>query len=232
MKKKKIHFETEYLLLAGKWRPFLMLLLLLAVIACNFLLAGVFWQIAVFTGPILCVAVLCFMDYFVFAGFNSRRSIGMDMLMSSVRGRSFIENVLKHDIVNKSLYVMTGSVAALVSIFMFNEDIDRPFVIFYAIGAFSTSQILMRLTLLLDRAKGLTMQTHVLICYLCYSVGTLILLPLIFLSETGNLTIMIIYAVIAEALSILTGIWLVKSCVKAYESGFHDAVEDAKRADT
>ena len=203
-----------------------MLLLLAAVCGINFLLAGAFWQLAVITGPVMCMAVLSFMDYFVFAGFNSRKSIGMDMLKSSYHGRKLVIAALKQDIVNKSLYILAGSTFALVSVFMFNPEIeDRLFVILYAMGAFSSAQILLRLTLLLDRAKGLTMQTHMLICYLAYALGTVIVLPLIFASESLSVPVMIVYAVIAEILSILTGYLLIRSCVKAFDSSLHDALD-------
>ena len=163
------------------------------------------------------------MDYFVFAGFNSRKSIGMDMMKSSAKGRTLIEAALKQDIVNKSIYVLIGSTAALVSIFIFNEEIDHPFVIAYTIAAFSSCQVLLRVSLLIDRAKGLTMQVHIFIFYLCYSVGSLILIPLIFISESISLPLMIGYAVLAEIGSVLTGIWLIRSCMKAYDTSMHDA---------
>ena len=223
MNKHKKLFEAEYLVFAGKWRPVIMALALVIICVVNFFISGVFWQVAVLTGPLLCVAFLCFMDYFVFAGFNSRKSIGMDMMKSSAKGRTLIEAALKQDIVNKSIYVLIGSTAALVSIFIFNEEIDHPFVIAYTIAAFSSCQILLRISLLIDRAKGLTMQVHVFIFYLCYSVGSLILIPVIFISESISLPLMIVYAVLAETGSVLTGIWLIRSCMKAYDASMHDA---------
>ncbi len=223
MNKHKKFFEAEYLVFARKWRPILMFLSLLIVCTVNFFISGVFWQIAVLTGPLLSVAILCFMDYFVFAGFNSRKSIGMDLMKSSVKGRALVEAALKQDIVNKSIYVLTASTAALVSIFIFNEDIDHPFVIAYTIAAFSSCQVLLRISLLIDRAKGLTMQVHIFIFYLCYSVGSLILIPVIFISESISLPLMIVYAVLAETGSVLTGIWLIRSCMKAYDASMHDA---------
>ena len=223
MKNNKFSFEAEYFVFARKSRAVIMFLLLCVVCVANFFLAGVFWQLATLTGPLLSVAILCFMDYFVFAGFNSRKSQGMNLLKSSPRGRALVESALKQDIVNKSVYTLAGSLFALFSVLKFNESIDKPFVIAYAAGGFSTCLILLRLVLLLNRAKGLTMQVHIFICYLCYSVGNCILLPMIFLSETGSLLIMIIYAVVAETGSILTGRWLIISCMKVYDSSFHDA---------
>ena len=220
---KKNSLEAEYFAFAPWWRAPFMFLLLCIVCVGNFFLSGAFWQMATLTGPFFCAIVLCFMDYFVFAGFNSRKSQGMNLLKSSPRGRTLVESALKQDIVNKSVYVLAGSLFALISVLKFNESIDKPFVIVYAAGGFSTCLVLLRLVLLLNRAKGLTMQVHIFICYLCYSVGNCILLPMIFLSETGSLLIMIIYAVVAETGSILTGRWLIISCMKAYDSSFHDA---------
>ena len=222
MKKSNRSFEAEYFAFAPGWRAPLMIVLLCLVCVGNFFLAGVFWQMATLTGPVLCVAVLCFMDYFVFAGFNSKKLQGMNLLKSSFYGRSLVEKALKQDSVNKAVYVLIGSVAVIISVFKFNPDIDKPFVIAYAVGGYSTCMVLLRLVLLINRAKGITMQVHILICYLCYSLGTTILLPMIFLSETGSLVIMIIYAVAAEIGSILTGRWLIVSCMRAYDSNFHD----------
>ena len=80
MKKK---FEAEYFLFAGKARPFIMLLMLIVISGICFLMAAALWQVSLIIAPILGMAVLSFMDYFVFAGFNSRKSIGMDMMKSS-----------------------------------------------------------------------------------------------------------------------------------------------------
>lgn len=228
MNNHKKSFETEYLIFARKWRPLLMLALLAVSCTANFFIAGVFWQMAVLTGPVICVAVLCFMDYFVFAGFNSRKSAGMNLLKTSPYGRVLVEAALKQDIVNKAIYVLIGSVTVLISIFIFNPDVDKPFVIAYAIGGYSTCMILLRLVLLIDRAKGLTMQVHVFICYLFYSLGTVILIPLIFLSETFSLPLLIVYDVAAEIGSVLMGRWLINSCMKAYDSSFHDEEEKEK----
>ena len=223
MKKTNSKFEAEYFVFAGKWRPLIMLLLLAVVCMINFFLAGALWQFAVITAPIMCMAIICFMDYFVFSGFNSRKSIGMDLIKSSYRGKKLVEAALKQDIVNKSLYVLAGSVFALVLVFMFNPEIeDSLFVIFYTISSYASSLVLMHLTLLLDRAKGLTMQTHMLICYLFYALGTVIILPLIFISETLSLPTMITYAVIAVICAVVTGYLLVRSCIKTYDASFHD----------
>ena len=232
MKNNRFSFEAAYFAFARKWRVLLMFLLFGLIITANFFLAGAFWQLATLTGPIGCFAVLIFMDYYVFAGFNSRKSDpGMNLLKSSFHGRSLVEAALKQDSFNKSLYMLAGSLAAVISILKFNPDIDKPFMIVYAIGGFSTSLIMMRLSLLITRAKGITLQAHILICYLCYSIGSAILLPLIFLSEKASLPIMAAYAAAAEAGSILTGRWLIVSCLKAYDSGFHDADNNKDRED-
>ncbi len=218
----KKSFQSEYFVFARRSRPFIMIFLLTVVCLVNFLMAGVFWQVSVMLAPYLCTLVLGFMDYFVFCGFNSRKTKGIDILKSSARGRALVVSAVKQDAVNKSLFSLAACLFTLISILTINKEVDKFFVILYAIAAFSTCQVINRLLLLVDRWKGLTMQTHMFIVYLGYFAGGILLLPLIFLAEGCNVAIMAVYAVVAEALSVLSGIWLVKSCTKAYDSSFYD----------
>ena len=222
MKNHNRGFEAEYFLFARKWRPLLMICLLAAICTANYFLSLSLWQAAILLGPILCFAVLIFMDYFVFSGFNSRTSIGMDLVKSSLKGRMIIKKALEQDIVNKTFFVLTGSASAFVFVLRNHPEVDLLFLIFFTIGGFSTTHILLHLILLIDRSKGLTMQAHVFICYLSYSLGTVIFLPAVFISETMSLLFMIIYSVVTTALGIFTGIILIRSCMKAYDSCFHD----------
>ena len=199
-----------------------MLALLVCVCLANYLLAGVFWQVSVLLAPYLCVLALSFMDYFVFSGFNSRKAQGMDLLKSSGRGSELVSKALRQDAVAKSIFSLIAAVFTLICVLKLNEEVDKPFVILYSIAGFATCQVICRLLLLIDRWKGLTMQTHMFIIYLGYFAGGLLLLPIIFLSESWSVTVMAIYAAAAEVLSVLTGYWLVRSCTKAYESGFYD----------
>ncbi len=221
-------FEAEYLLFAGRSRLIAMFLLLLGACGLTFLLSAAMWQFAVVVGPILGMAILSFMDYFAFSGFNSKKQIGMDLLKSSTRGRAIIERALKQDLLNKTVYMITIGVVTLVLTLLVNPEIeDLPFTILYVISSYASCQTLLHLVLLLDRAKGLTMQAHILICYLFYSVGSLILLPLIFLSENMSALLMGIYAAVAAAVAVFTGFLLIRSCMKAFDASLHDAPEMA-----
>ncbi|MCR5685741.1 MAG: hypothetical protein K6G81_10050 [Lachnospiraceae bacterium] len=219
----KKSFMSEYFVFARKWRIAVMLLLLAIVCAVVFFMAGAFWQVSVLLAPSLAAAILCFMDYFAFCGFNSRKARGMELIKSSARGRKLISQAVRQDAVNKSIFSLAASVFALSCALAFaDEEENRVFIILYAIAGFATYQAVSRGLLLIDRWKGLTMQVHILISYLGYSIGSVFLLPMIFLSESGSVPVMAAYAIVAEGLSVFMGITLVRSCEKAYDSSFID----------
>ena len=234
MKKK---FEAEYLAFTGKMHVLLMFGLLAVIICCTYFLSGLIWQLGIMIAPILAMGVLCFMDYFTFSGTGSKRATGMDVVRSSYYGGEVLHKALKQDMINKSLFNLLSVAFAVGCVFVSRSQVreiaeansmwegfedSNLFVIVYALGVFATSQILIRVTLLWTRSKGLTMQVHMLIVYLVFFGGTIILLPVIFLSETHSTPIMLAYAVVAECLSIFFANVLLKHCKKAYDSSFSD----------
>ncbi|MBO4415567.1 MAG: hypothetical protein J5824_06245 [Lachnospiraceae bacterium] len=226
MKKK---FEAEYLAFTGRWHVLIMLGLLAAACVIAFFLSALIWQVGIMIAPILSMGMLCFMDYFTFSGTNSKKSKGMEVLRSSPRGGEVLYTALKQDVINKSLFNLLVTVF-IVTVIIIDRSVSgitefedsNLFIIAYGIAAFATGQVLIRLTLLLTRSKGLTMQVHMLIVYLIFFAGTLIMIPLIFLTETHSLPIMCAYAAVMEIFSVLTGKWLISSCRKAYEAQFYD----------
>ena len=219
----KHKFEAEFRAFAGK--TYFLLTVLVFPVACmiSYLLSGMIWQLGVIIAPIICMLVLGFLDYFAFAGANSRHAHGMELFKSSTRGEILFKKALKQDLINKSVISFAASVISGTFAALNTEKLpDLLFVVFYCFGAYATGQLVLRLVLFLTRKKGLTMQTHALILYLVYFVGSVLFIPLIFVSETESAIIMGIYTAVAEILSVLSAILLFRSCVRAYSSAFYD----------
>ena len=172
------------------------------------------------------MGVLCFMDYFSFAGTNSKRAKGMELIKSSPYGGRILKKALQQDIVNKAIYHLLAMTftAGLILSGEHEQGFSGIFALLYVGSAFATGQLLIRITLMITRSKGLTMQTHMLIVYAAFFIGTIIFIPLIFLSETNSMLFMSLYFAAVESLSILSGIWLLSSCYKAYDSTFYDTL--------
>ncbi len=224
----KNRFEAEYLAFAGWLRILIMLVLLVITCLLSFFLTLI-WQLGIIMAPSLSMIILVFMDYFIFSGTNSKRSKGMELLKSSPRGSQVLQRALKQDIVNKSVFSLIA-ISFTVALILIGRSASGAesfedsnlFVIIFAFGAFATGQVLTRIALLLTRNKGLTLHVHMLLAYLIFFLGTAIMLPLIFLSETHSIPIMSGYAAVMEVLSILTGKLLISSCGKAYDASFCD----------
>lgn len=233
----KRKFEAEYRAFASNSHIAIMLALFAVTCFAGYAFSLMIWQLTLIICPILSMGILCFMDYFTFSGTGSKRATGMDVVRSSYYGGEVLHKALKQDMINKSLFNLLSVAFAVGCVFVSRsqareiaeansmwegfED-SNLFVIVYALGVFATSQILIRVTLLWTRSKGLTMQVHMLIVYLVFFGGTIILLPVIFLSETHSTPIMLAYAVVAECLSIFFANVLLKHCKKAYDSSFSD----------
>ncbi len=222
----KCKFEAEYRGFTGKWNLLIHILLFFVTCAICYLTSGMIWQLSVMICPILSMLALCFMDYFAFAGTNSKRAKGMELLKSSFYGGHVLKKALRQDVINKSVYHLLATAFTTIIILSseHEKDFSATFALLYICSAFATGQLLMRLTLLITRNKGLTMQTHILITYFAFFIGSVLFIPLIFLSEMKSVLFMSLYFAAAEALSILSGIWLLTSCYKAYDTTFSDTV--------
>ena len=128
--------------------------------------------------------------------------------------------------INKSVYhlLVTAFTTVVVLCREHERDFSSGFAMLYIFSAFVTGQLLIRLTLLITRNKGLTMQTHVMITYFAFLIGSVVFVPLIFLSELRSVLYMSLYLIGIESLSILSGIWLLNSCYRAYDMTFSDTV--------
>ncbi len=222
----KCKFEAEYRAFTGKWNLLIHLLLFSITCLICYATSGMIWQLSVMICPLLSMMALCFMDYFAFAGTNSKRAKGMELLKSSFYGSQILKKALRQDMINKSVYhLLTAAFTTIVVLCGEHErDFSSGFAVLYIFSAFVTGQLLIRLTLLITRNKGLTMQTHVMITYFAFLIGSVVFVPLIFLSELRSVLYMSLYLIGIESLSILSGIWLLNSCYRAYDTTFSDTV--------
>ena len=220
MKRKLI---AEYIAFTGKLHPLILLgLFAISCLIC-YVISGLIWQLSLIVAPILSMGFLSFMDYFPFAGTNAKKARGMELVKSSPYGGEILKRALKQDLIIKSLFsfILTALIVVLILTGTPRPQ-DIPFVIIYAFAAYATGQLFTRITLFFTRKKGLTMQSHIMIVYIFFFAGSLILLPLIFLSDTNSVPLMLLYACAAEILSVLSAIWLLTSCNKAFATTFYD----------
>ena len=71
----KCRFEAEYRAFTGKWNLLIHLLLFSITCLICYATSGMIWQLSVMICPLLSMMALCFMDYFAFAGTNSKQII-------------------------------------------------------------------------------------------------------------------------------------------------------------
>ncbi len=217
-------FEAEYIAYAGKGNLLIVGLLLLGSCVISYLLSKILWQLAIMIAAIVSFGILNFMDYFAFAGSNSKNSLGINLIKSAPYGAELFRKALLQDMINKLLFSVITICA--VTVFVLCRPLGREFsaffVILYAAAAFATEQLLLNSSLWITRKKGITMQAHFLIMYLTFFAGSLLFLPLVFISEEKSVLVMTLYIVIVGALAVLANIWLQKSCNKAYRSMFYD----------
>ena len=171
------------------------------------------------------VTVMVFSDYYIFAGVSARKQRGMEMIKASFCGYPFINKVLNTDLVIKALIILASFIGFIVAITI---DGDKDIVInsiLFASMLFPLTGLSLKIVLIIARRVAVTLVAQIMITYLASIINTILcfILSAVLPLESEHFTAAcIILALVFEAASVLTAVFLKKDCLKGYKSGFYD----------